>query len=104
MAHLLLFGLGYSGQRITATLAAAGWQISTTRRQPVGPSIALDHPPKVRAAMPSATHLLSSVPPAAGPAPALSPPGDELATCTARCTSYLYSSSAEHRVREEGSG
>src|SRR3546814_4341812 len=89
MAHLLLFGLGYSGQRITAKLAAAGWQITTTRRQPVGPSIAFDDTAKVRAAITSATHILSSVPPADGKDPVLSHYGAELEKCYARWIGYL---------------
>lgn len=89
MAHLLLFGLGYSGRQITAKLAAAGWQITTTRRQPVGPSIAFDDAANVRAAIASATHILSSVPPADGKDPVLSRYGAELEKCSARWIGYL---------------
>src|SRR3546814_16448147 len=89
MAHLLLFGLGYSGRQITAKLAAAGWQITTTRRQPVGPSIAFDDAANVRAAIASATHILSSVPPADGKDPVLSRYGAEVEKCSARWIGYV---------------
>ncbi len=60
MAHLFIFGLGYSAKRIARLAKAAGWQISAT-----GSDGNLDFANRdsVNAALRKATHVLSSVPP-----------------------------------------
>ena len=60
MAHLFIFGLGYSAKRIAKLARAAGWQISAT-----GSDGNLDFANRdlINAALRKATHVLSSVPP-----------------------------------------
>lgn len=60
MAHLFIFGLGYTAKRIAALAKAAGWQISAT-----GSDGDLDFSNRdlVIASLRQATHVLSSVPP-----------------------------------------
>lgn len=60
MAHLFIFGLGYTAKRIAALARAAGWQISAT-----GSDGDLDFSNRdlVIASLRQATHVLSSVPP-----------------------------------------
>ncbi len=81
--------MGYSGQRIAARLAAKGWQITATKQQAEGPSIAFDDDANVRKAIASATHILSSVPPADGGDPVLSRYGEHLRRSAAQWTGYL---------------
>jgi nucleoside-diphosphate-sugar epimerase len=60
MTHLVIFGLGYSAQRIAAALRARGWRVDAT-----GSAGNLDFADEqqVRAALAGASHVLSSVPP-----------------------------------------
>lgn len=57
MTQLLIFGLGYTAQRIAARLKAAGWRIDAT-----GSAGNLDFA-QADAALAAASHVLSSVPP-----------------------------------------
>lgn len=61
MPHLLIFGLGYTAQRIKTAVAASGWKVDAT-----GSSGNIDFADRdaVLAALGNATHVLSSVPPA----------------------------------------
>lgn len=61
MAHLFIFGLGYSAKRIRAAAEARGWQVTGTGSQG---DLAFGDEAGVRAALAQATHVLSSVPPA----------------------------------------
>jgi len=63
MAHLLIFGLGYTAKRIAAAAQAAGWRVSAT-----GSDGDLDFADRdsVLAALDDASHVLSSVPPDRG--------------------------------------
>jgi nucleoside-diphosphate-sugar epimerase len=68
MAHLFIFGLGYSAKRIKRSLERVGWTVEATGSE-VG--IAFDDEASVRAALARASHVLSSVPPADGADPVL---------------------------------
>ena len=60
MAHLLIFGLGYTASRIAAAMRAQGWQVRATGS---AGDIAFPDRAAVLAAIGEATHILSSVPP-----------------------------------------
>lgn len=61
MAHLLIFGLGYTAGRIAAAMQGRGWQVRATGS---AGDIAFADRGAVLAAIDAATHILSSVPPA----------------------------------------
>ncbi|MEE4153007.1 MAG: SDR family NAD(P)-dependent oxidoreductase [Erythrobacter sp.] len=77
MAHLLIFGLGYTAKRIAAAMRASGWQVSATGRDG---DLAFGDTAAVGAALGSASHVLSSVPPdrASGEEPVLARYGEAL--------------------------
>ncbi len=58
--RLFIFGLGYSAGVLARRLRGQGWQVDGTGR---GGAIAFDDAPAVHAALRSASHVLSSVPP-----------------------------------------
>jgi nucleoside-diphosphate-sugar epimerase len=60
VAHLFIFGLGYSAKRIAARVEALGWRVTATGSEA---QLAFDDRRAVRAALATATHVLSSVPP-----------------------------------------
>ena len=60
MVHMLIFGLGYTAQRIAARLRAAGWRIDATGS---AGNVDFEDFERVRAALASASHVMSSVPP-----------------------------------------
>ena len=60
MAHLLIFGLGYTAKRIRTALEERGWQVEATGS--AGPINFTDRD-AVLSALDRATHILSSVPP-----------------------------------------
>lgn len=80
--HLFSFGLGYSASVLAARLAAEGWKISGTSTTPAGADrigargyrgLVFDGSARsaaVATALGEATHLLLSIPPAAGGDPA----------------------------------
>ena len=61
--RLLIFGMGYSAGRLAARLRIEGWHVTGIRRQASDNCIAFDDAASVQAAITSATHILSSVPP-----------------------------------------
>ena len=63
--RLLIFGMGYSAGRLAARLRGEGWQVTGIRRHAADDCIAFDDAASVKAAIASATHILSSVPPLA---------------------------------------
>jgi nucleoside-diphosphate-sugar epimerase len=63
MAHLLIFGLGYTAGRIKAMLEAKGWCVDATGR---AGNLDFADQDAVLAAIAEATHILSSVPPERG--------------------------------------
>ena len=76
MPTLFIFGLGYSAQVIARDLATKGWTIQATG---ASGNLAFADEPQVRAALASAIHVLSSVPPANRADPVLTRYGDALA-------------------------
>jgi nucleoside-diphosphate-sugar epimerase len=60
MAHLLIFGLGYTAGRIATAMQTQGWQVRATGS---AGDIAFADREAVLAAISDATHILSSVPP-----------------------------------------
>ena len=76
MAHLFIFGLGYSAKRIRAATEALGWRVTATGRDA---ELAFDDEAAVRAGLAAATHVLSSVPPGEDGDPVLGRYGDALA-------------------------
>jgi hypothetical protein len=75
VAHVLIFGLGYSSKRIAAALGAVGFTVSATGRDG---GIAFDDDVGVRAALSKASHVLSSVPAGEASDPVLDRYGDAL--------------------------
>ena len=60
MPRLFIFGLGYTASRIAHALQKRGWHVDATGR---AGNVAFDDESAVRAALGSASHVLSSVPP-----------------------------------------
>jgi nucleoside-diphosphate-sugar epimerase len=60
MSYLLIFGLGYTAERIAAAMRARGWRVAATGS---AGDIAFADRDAVLAALAEATHILSSVPP-----------------------------------------
>ncbi len=63
MQRLVVFGLGYSAQRVAALARARGWQVSATGG---AGDMAFADAEAVHTALAGASHVLSSVPPAEG--------------------------------------
>lgn len=91
MGQMLIFGLGYAASHLADRLRARGWDVIGTRREGNGGSIAFADEDAVRAALRSATHILSSVPPVDGADPVLERYGDALALAPASWVGYLSS-------------
>jgi nucleoside-diphosphate-sugar epimerase len=85
VAHLFIFGLGYSAKRIRSATEALGWRVTATGRDG---DLAFDDASAVRAALDGASHVLSSVPPGPSGDPVLALYGDALG---ARWLGYLSS-------------
>ena len=87
MAHLFIFGLGYTAKRIAASMKALGWQVSATGSDG---DIDFANRDAVLAALATASHVLSCVPPdkESGADPVLDAFGDALG---ARWLGYLSS-------------
>jgi nucleoside-diphosphate-sugar epimerase len=75
VAHLFIFGLGYSAKRIKRSLEGLGLAVSATGRDG---DVAFDDEARVRESLLSATHVLSSVPPLGEGDPVLERYGDAL--------------------------
>ena len=86
--HLLVFGPGYTASRFAAAFDGAVTSVRSTARNG---SLTLDDP-ALPAAIAAASHILSSVPPAAdGSDPVLAAHGAALAAAPARWIGYLSS-------------
>lgn len=68
MAHLFIFGLGYSAKWIKRALENAGWTVEASGSEGAFP---FEDEEAIRAALGRASHVLSSVPPANGADPVL---------------------------------
>ncbi len=88
--HMLILGLGYTTTRLAERLKARGWRVTATRRQSDGDAIAFDSD-GVAAAIGTATHILSSVPPVDDHDPVLSRYDALLAAAPAQWVGYLSS-------------
>ncbi|MGD8310887.1 MAG: SDR family NAD(P)-dependent oxidoreductase, partial [Chromatiales bacterium] len=94
--HLFIFGLGYVGARLARRARAQGWNVSGTHRMPVPEPdgievLAFDGrmTPALDAALATATHVASTVPPHDGADPVLAACGDRLYASDARWFGYL---------------
>ena len=90
MPHLLIFGPGYTASRIAAKLGSE-WLVTQVRRTGDADSVAFGAEAAVRAALATATHILSSVPPDGDVDPVLARYGEALAAAPARWIGYLSS-------------
>jgi nucleoside-diphosphate-sugar epimerase len=75
MAHLFIFGLGYSAKRIRTAMEGRGWRVTATGS---AGDLAFDDERGVRDALAAASHVLSSVPPSEEGDPVLHRYGDRL--------------------------
>lgn len=91
MGHMLIFGMGYAAGHLADRLRARGWDVTGTTRDGRGGSIAFGDEAAVLAALRTATHILSSVPPADEADPVLSRYGEAIALAPATWTGYLSS-------------
>ncbi|MEO8724465.1 MAG: SDR family NAD(P)-dependent oxidoreductase [Sphingobium sp.] len=91
MNHMLILGQGYTGTRLAEHLRARGWQVTGVRRVAEHGVLAMDDAQGVMAAIGSATHILSSVPPADGGDPVLARYGNAIIGSPARWVGYLSS-------------
>src|SRR5690554_6388864 len=92
MPHMLIFGLGYTAQRLADHLRGEGWQESGTKREAGDGAIAFDDEASVLAALDAATHILSAVPPASdGSEPVLVTPGAAFEKSALQWTDHLSS-------------
>lgn len=90
VGRLLIFGMGYTAARLAARLRVEGWQVSGIRRQAVDGCLAFDDTAAVKAAIASASHIISSVPPLAeGGDPVLLHYGAELTANRSCWIGYL---------------
>ena len=90
MTHILIFGLGYTTSRIAARLRADGWRVTATRRNAAEDALAFADGDAVRAAIGTASHIVSSVPPGEdGADPVLATYGADIAAGPARWVGYL---------------
>lgn len=89
---MLIFGMGYTASRLAASLVADGWQVTGIRRTGGDGILAFDDKAAVHAALATATHILSSIPPTPETGDrALVSYGDALAAAPACWTGYLSS-------------
>lgn len=92
MSHLLIFGLGYTASHLAQRLTARGWAVTATTRDGRDGTLRFDNSAAVLAALRTASHILSSVPPIDdGADPVLTAYGEALALAPARWLGYLSS-------------
>ncbi len=87
MPSLLIFGLGYTAERIAAAAIAMGWEVHATGS---AGNIAFDDAGSLRIALAQADYILSSVPPVADGDPVLNVYGEAIRISQARLA-YLSS-------------
>ena len=90
--HMLIFGLGYTASHLADALRADGWRVTGIKRIAGEHILAFDDQAAVLDALRTATHILSSVPPARdGNDPVLTHYGGAIAAAPAIWTGYLSS-------------
>jgi nucleoside-diphosphate-sugar epimerase len=87
MSHLLIFGLGYTAARLAIVLRAQGWRVTGVTRDGREGSLRWGDA-GISHAINSATHILSSVPPATGD-PVLDQYGPHLCAWRGQWLGYL---------------
>lgn len=85
MTRLLIFGPGYSAQRIMRLAEGRGWDVETIDRK------RFENRDACLSAIRQATHILSTVPPVDGADPVLGTYGEALALAPAQWIGYLSS-------------
>lgn len=89
---LLIFGMGYTANRLARYLRDKGWDVAGTSRTAAPGIVMFDDAASVNAALSQATHILSSVPPLReGSDPVLVRYGKALAEAPAKWIGYLSS-------------
>ncbi len=89
---MLIFGLGYTASHLAEALRGDGWRVTGIKRAAGEGVIAFDDQAAVLAALQSATHILSSVPPVQGESdPVLTHYGQAIDKAQALWTGYLSS-------------
>lgn len=91
MRQILIFGMGYAASYLAGRLRARGWEVAGTTRDGRDGSIAFGDDGAVLAAVRSATHILSSIPPVDGEDPVLARYGEAVALAPATWLGYLSS-------------
>jgi nucleoside-diphosphate-sugar epimerase len=91
MGQMLIFGMGYTASHLAGRPLARGWEVTGTTRDGRGGTIVFADEASVLAALRSATHILSSVPPSDGIDPVLARYGQAIALAPARWVGYLSS-------------
>ena len=91
MGQMLIFGMGYAASHLAGRLRARGWEVTGTTQNGRDGSIAFGDDGAVLTALRSATHILSSVPPADGDDPVLARYGEAVALAPATWVGYLSS-------------
>lgn len=90
--QMLIFGMGYTANRLANRLRHDGWRVVGTRRTADEAIMAFDDSDAVLAAIAASTHILSSVPPLpAGGDPVLDLYGEAIAASHAKWIGYLSS-------------
>ncbi len=91
MKHMLILGQGYTGSRLAAHLRAQGWRVTGARRVAENNVISISDTSAMLAAISSASHILSSVPPADGCDPVLAHYAHAIGSSPALWVGYLSS-------------
>jgi nucleoside-diphosphate-sugar epimerase len=90
MQRILIFGMGYTASRLAYRLRALGYEVIGTRREAQDGALAFDDRPSVLAALESASHVLSSVPPASDDSePVLEQYGEAIRAASLQWCGYL---------------
>jgi nucleoside-diphosphate-sugar epimerase len=89
--NMLIFGMGYSAGYLAAELRGRGWRVTGTRRSADDDNLAFADRESVLAAIASASHILSSVPPDSdtGADPVLDNYGDAIASAELQWCGYI---------------
>lgn len=91
MGQMLIFGMGYTASHLANRLRARGWEVTGTTQDGREGSIAFADDGAALAALRSATHILSSVPPVDGEDPVLARYREAIALAPATWVGYLSS-------------